>query len=124
MPLAWRLALLAWSQRESVFIFEDDYDSESQYTGRPIEALQALDSHGRVLYAGTLSKVMFPALRLGYLVVPEQLVKPMRTVKALLDTGSPSLLQLALVDFIQAGFFERHVHLLRGGACPLLDWSR
>jgi GntR family transcriptional regulator/MocR family aminotransferase len=107
------LELLSWSQRESVFIFEDDYDSEYRYTGRPIEALQALDSHGRVLYAGTFSKVMFPALRLGYLVVPEQLVKPMRTVKALLDTGSPSLLQLALVDFIQAGFFERHVHRLR-----------
>lgn len=113
MPLARRLELLSWSQRESVFIFEDDYDSEYRYTGRPIEALQALDSHGRVLYAGTFSKVMFPALRLGYLVVPEQLVKPMRTVKALLDTGSPSLLQLALVDFIQAGFFERHVHRLR-----------
>lgn len=113
MPLSRRLELLAWSQRESVFIFEDDYDSEYRYTGRPIEALQALDSYGSVLYAGTFSKVMFPALRLGYLVLPEQLVRPMRTVKALLDTGSPSLLQLALVDFIQAGFFERHLHRLR-----------
>lgn len=113
MPLARRLELLAWSQRESVFIFEDDYDSEYRYSGRPIEALQALDSHGSVLYAGTFSKVMFPALRLGYLVVPEPLVQPVRTVKALLDTGSPSLPQLALVDFIQAGFFERHLHRLR-----------
>ena len=113
MPLARRLELLAWSQRESVFIFEDDDDSEYRYSGRPIEALQALDSHGSVLYAGTFSKVMFPALRLGYLVVPEPLVKPVRTVKALLDTGSPSLPQLALVDFIQAGFFERHLHRLR-----------
>ena len=72
LPLARRLELLAWSQRESVFIFEDDYDSEYRYSGRPIEALQALDNHGSVLYAGTFSKVMFPALRLGYLVVPEQ----------------------------------------------------
>ena len=113
MPLARRLELLAWSERESVFIIEDDYDSEYRYTGRPIEALQALDSHGSVLYAGTFSKVMFPALRLGYLVVPEPLVQPVRTVKALLDTGSPSLPQLALVDFIQAGLFERHLHRLR-----------
>jgi GntR family transcriptional regulator/MocR family aminotransferase len=113
MPLARRLELLAWSQRESVFIFEDDYDSEYRYSGRPIEALQALDNHGSVLYAGTFSKVMFPALRLGYLVVPEQLVKSVRAVKALMDTGSPSLPQLALVDFIQAGFFERHLHRLR-----------
>ena len=113
LPLARRLELLAWSQRESVFIFEDDYDSEYRYSGRPIEALQALDSNGSVLYAGTFSKVMFPALRLGYLVVPEHLVKSVRTVKALLDTGSPSLLQLALVDFMQAGFFERHLHRLR-----------
>jgi GntR family transcriptional regulator / MocR family aminotransferase len=113
MPLARRLELLAWSRRESAFIIEDDYDSEYRYSGRPIEALQALDSHGSVLYAGTFSKVMFPGLRLGYLVVPEHLVKPVRTVKALLDTGSPSLPQLAVVDFIQAGFFERHLHRMR-----------
>jgi GntR family transcriptional regulator/MocR family aminotransferase len=113
MPLARRLELLAWSERESAFILEDDYDSEYRYAGRPIEALQALDSHGSVLYAGTFSKVMYPALRLGYLVVPEPLVQPVRTVKALLDTGSPSLPQLALVDFIQAGFFERHLHRVR-----------
>jgi GntR family transcriptional regulator/MocR family aminotransferase len=113
MPLARRLELLAWSERESAFILEDDYDSEYRYSGRPIEALQALDRHDSVLYAGTFSKVMFPGLRLGYLVVPEHLVKPARIVKALLDTGSPSLPQLALVDFIHAGFFERHLHRLR-----------
>jgi GntR family transcriptional regulator / MocR family aminotransferase len=113
MPLARRLELLAWSERESAFIFEDDYDSEYRYSGRPIEALQALDSHGSVLYAGTFTKVIFPGLRLGYLVVPEHLLKPVRTVKALLDTGSPSLPQLAVVDFIRAGFFERHLHRVR-----------
>lgn len=113
MPLARRLELLAWSKREGAVIFEDDYDSEYRYSGRPIEALQALDEHGTVLYAGTLSKVMFPALRLGYLVVPEHLVKPFRAVKGLADTGSPILLQLALADFIRAGFFERHLHRLR-----------
>lgn len=113
MPLARRLELLAWSKREGAVIFEDDYDSEYRYSGRPIEALQALDEHGTVLYAGTLSKVMFPALRLGYLVVPEHLVKPFRAVKGLADTGSPILPQLALADFIRAGFFERHLHRLR-----------
>jgi GntR family transcriptional regulator/MocR family aminotransferase len=113
MPLARRLELLAWSNREGAVIFEDDYDSEYRYSGRPIEALQALDDHGAVLYAGTFSKVMFPALRLGYLVVPEHHVKPFRTMKGLADTGSPSLPQLALVDFIRAGFFERHLHRLR-----------
>ena len=113
MPLARRLELLAWAKRTSAFVFEDDYDSEYRYSGRPLEALQALDDQGRVLYAGTFSKVMFPALRLGYLVVPEPLIEPFRTVKALLDTGSPTLPQLALVDFIRAGFFERHLHRLR-----------
>ncbi len=113
MSLSRRIDLLSWSYRENAFIFEDDYDSEYRYSGRPVEALQSLDDRGSVLYAGTFSKVMFPALRLGYLVVPERLSKPVRTAKALLDTGSPSLPQLALVDFIQEGFFERHLHRLR-----------
>ncbi|HEX7371394.1 MAG TPA: PLP-dependent aminotransferase family protein, partial [Thermodesulfobacteriota bacterium] len=113
MPLARRLELLAWSKRERAVIFEDDYDSEYRYSGRPIEALQALDDHGAILYAGTFSKVMFPALRLGYLVVPERHVEPFRTIKGLADTGSPSLPQLALADFIRSGLLERHLHRQR-----------
>lgn len=113
MPLARRLELLALSKRESAFIFEDDYDSEYRYSGRPIEAIQALDSHEAVLYAGTFSKVMFPSLRLGYIVVPEHLVNIFRMVKVLMDTGCPSIPQLALVDFIRGGFFERHLHRQR-----------
>jgi GntR family transcriptional regulator/MocR family aminotransferase len=113
MPLARRLELLAWSKRVGALIFEDDYDSEYRYSGRPIEALQALDDHGAILYAGTFSKVMFPALRLGYLVVPERHVGPFRTIKGLADTGSPSLPQLALVDFIRSGLLERHLHRQR-----------
>lgn len=113
LPIARRLELLAWANRAHAFIFEDDYDSEFRYSGRPIEALQALDQRGSVLYAGTFSKLMFPALRLGYLVLPEDLVKPFRNVKALLDTGSPTLPQLALVDFIRDGHFERHLHRVR-----------
>jgi len=113
MPLARRLELLAWSKREKAIIFEDDYDSEYRYSGRPIEALQALDDHGAIFYAGTFSKVMFPALRLGYLVVPEPHVEPFRTIKGLADTGNPSLPQLALVDFIRSGLLERHLHRQR-----------
>jgi GntR family transcriptional regulator / MocR family aminotransferase len=113
MPLGRRLELLAWARKTGAFIFEDDYDSEFRYTGRPIEALQALDDQGRVIYASTLSKVMFPALRMGYLALPEPLVEPFRAVKGLLDTGSPMLPQLALLDFIREGHFERHLRRSR-----------
>ena len=113
MPLARRLELLAWARRVGAFIFEDDYDSEYRYSGRPIEALQALDEHGLVIYAATFSKLMFPALRVGYLALPQSLVQPFRAVKGLLDTGSPMLPQLALLDFIREGHFERHLRRSR-----------
>ncbi len=113
MPLSRRLELLGWANRTGALIFEDDYDSEYRYQGRPIEALQSLDEHGRVIYAGTFSKLMFPALRLGYLVLPTSLVRTFRFVKALLDTGCATLPQLALVDFMQEGHFERHLRRSR-----------
>jgi GntR family transcriptional regulator/MocR family aminotransferase len=113
MPLARRLELLSWAARAKALVFEDDYDGEYRYSGRPIEALAALDRGGCVLYAGTFSKLMFPALRLGYLVLPPPLVEPFRSAKALLDTGSPALPQLALVDFIRDGHFERHLRRSR-----------
>jgi GntR family transcriptional regulator/MocR family aminotransferase len=113
MPLGRRLELLAWARSAGACIFEDDYDSEYRYSGRPIEALAALDDSGCVLYAATFSKVMFPSLRLGYMILPEQLVEPIRSVKALMDTGGPNLAQAALVDFIREGHFERHLHRAR-----------
>ena len=113
MPLGRRLELLSWARRAGACIFEDDYDSEYRYSGRPIEALAALDDSGCVLYAATFSKVMFPSLRLGYMILPEQLIEPVRSVKALMDTGGPSLAQAALVDFIREGHFERHLHRTR-----------
>ena len=113
MPLSRRLELLAWANRTGALIFEDDYDSEYRYSGRPIEALQSLDDNGRVIYAGTFSKLMFPALRLGYLVVPAGLTRTFRFLKALLDTGCATLPQLALVDFMREGHFERHLRLSR-----------
>jgi GntR family transcriptional regulator / MocR family aminotransferase len=113
MPLARRLELLAWAERANAFIFEDDYDSEYRYTGRPVEALQGLDRHGRVIYAGTFSKLLFPALRLGYLVLPESLVRPFTMAKAVADTGSPTFEQRVLADFIRAGHFEWHLRRSR-----------
>ena len=113
MPLGRRLELLDWARRSGACIFEDDYDSEYRYSGRPIEALAALDDSGCVLYAATFSKVMYPSLRLGYMILPEGLIEPIRSVKALMDTGGPSLAQAALVDFIREGHFERHLHRTR-----------
>lgn len=113
MTLPRRLELLAWAQRAGAMIFEDDYDSEYRYAGRPVEALAALDRSGSVLYAATFSKVMFPSLRLGYMIVPQRIVEPLRALKAIVDTGSSTLAQAALMEFIRAGHFERHLHRMR-----------
>ena len=110
LPLARRLELLDWAGRSGAFVIEDDYDSEHRYAGRPLQALAGLDAHGRVIYVGTFSKLMFPALRLGYLVLPEALVDAVVAAKNLADTGSPALEQLTLADFIREGHLDRHLH--------------
>ena len=115
MTLARRLALLEWATSTGAWIFEDDYDSEFRYGVRPVESLQGLDRHARVIYAGTFSKVLFPSLRLGYLVVPESLVDPFRAAKALADTGTGGLEQRALARFIRDGHFDRHLRRTRVG---------
>ena len=109
MPIARRLELLNWSSRARAFVIEDDYDSEYRYDGPPLQALAGLDREGRVIYVGTFSKILFPALRLGYLVLPESLVQPVVDAKAIGDTGTASLDQLALADFITEGHFDRHL---------------
>jgi GntR family transcriptional regulator/MocR family aminotransferase len=113
LPLSRRLALLAWASLSGAFVLEDDYDGEFRYDGRPLESLQALDRSGRVLYAGTVSKVMFPALRIGYLVVPPSLREALLAAKAFADTGTAHLEQRVLADFIAEGFFERHLRRAR-----------
>ena len=113
LPLARRLPLLAWAERRGAFVLEDDYDGEFRYDGRPLECLQALDEGGRVLYLGTTSKLLFPALRIGWLVVPQALVQPFQQAKALADTGTATLEQLVLADFIAGGHLERHVRRSR-----------
>jgi GntR family transcriptional regulator/MocR family aminotransferase len=113
LPLARRLALLAYAGARDALVFEDDYDSEFRYDGRPIESLQGLDRAGRVLYAGTASKLLFPALRIGWLVLPPSLVPRFRLAKAASDTGSATLEQLALADAIDSGQLDRHVRRAR-----------
>jgi GntR family transcriptional regulator/MocR family aminotransferase len=109
MSLARRLALLEWASRSGAWILEDDYDSEYRYTGRPLEALQGLDAEGRVIYVGTFSKVLFPGLRLGYLVVPPGLVEAFVNASEVVDRHPPSVEQAILADFIAEGHFARHL---------------
>jgi GntR family transcriptional regulator/MocR family aminotransferase len=104
-----RLELLAWAARSGAFIVEDDYDGEYRYDGQPLQALSGFDRAGSTIYVGTFSKLLFPALRLGYLVVPESLVEPIVATKAVGDTGTAALEQLALADFISSGHFDRHL---------------
>lgn len=113
MSLAQRLALLEWANEASAWILEDDYDSEYRFSGRPLEALQGLDSTNHVIYLGTFSKVLFPALRLGYLIVPPDLAEVFVAVRLFVDRHVPILEQMALADFITEGHFARHIRRMR-----------
>lgn len=112
MSLSRRLELLAWATQTGAMIIEDDYDSEFRYIGRPIPALQGLNQ-GKVIYMGTFSKVLFPALRIGYLVVPKELISVTTYAKRLTDRHSPMLEQQVLTDFINEGYLERHIRRMR-----------
>ena len=113
MSLARRLQLLEWSRKSGAVIFEDDYDSEYRYSGRPIPALQGLGDGGLVLYAGSFSKVLFPALRLGYMVIPFDLLHRFEAALSLTVRHAPLLEQLVLTDFITQGHFGRHLRRMR-----------
>jgi len=113
MSLARRMALLAWARRHEAWIAEDDYDSEFRYAGRPLAALQGLDTAGRVIYIGTFSKVLFPALRLGYMVVPSGAVDAFAGARALADRHPPGPSQALVAEFISAGHFARHIRRMR-----------
>ncbi len=113
MSLGRRLELIDWAAQADAFILEDDYDSEYRYEGRPLAALQGLDGGGRVIYVGSFSKVMFPALRIGYLVVPADLVDPFLRVRAAIDDHPSIIAQPALADFIDGGQFAAHIRRSR-----------
>ena len=113
MPLARRLELLRAAERYQAWVLEDDYDSEFRYTSRPVEALQGLDTTGRVIYIGTFSKVLLPCLRLGYLVVPQALVGAFRAALGLVGRHPATIDQAVLAEFIGDGHFERHIRRMR-----------
>jgi GntR family transcriptional regulator/MocR family aminotransferase len=123
LSAARRRALLSWAREADAWIVEDDYDSYFRYSGRPTRALQGEDGQEcetsgpgrrpRVLYVGTFSKTMFPALRLGFCVVPDRLVEPVSNAKAVADRHSPIVEQAALAEFITLGHYDRHLRRMR-----------
>jgi len=116
MSLARRLELLAWAERAQGWIVEDDYDGEYRYSGAPLAPLAALDRHGRVLYVGTFGKVAFPALRLGYLVLPPGLVDAFAQRRAVDVRHSEVSTQAVMAEFMAAGHFQRHIRRMRRAA--------
>jgi GntR family transcriptional regulator / MocR family aminotransferase len=113
LPLERRLALIEWAVQKNAVIIENDRDGEFHYTGRPLESLQGLDREGRILYVGTFSRTIFPALRIGYMIVPKSLAPILTTAKWLSDQHSATLGQKTLAEFIATGIYERHLRRLR-----------
>jgi len=113
LSAARRIALLNWAATSGAWILEDDYDSEYRFGSRPIASLQGMDTDARVVYIGTLSKVLFPALRLGYMVVPKDLVPAFAAAREAADIFPAILYQLVMTDFIREGHFARHIRRMR-----------
>jgi GntR family transcriptional regulator / MocR family aminotransferase len=113
MSASRRLQLLDWAQKSGSWIVEDDYDSEYRYESVPVPSLQGLDANARVIYIGTFSKVLFPSLRIGYLVIPEDLVAYFLLARRTIDIAPPYLQQAVLTDFIREGHFARHIRRMR-----------
>lgn len=113
MSLHRRLQLLQWARKSGALIFEDDYDSEYRYAGRPVPSLQGLDTTGVILFAGSFNKVLFPSLRLGYLVVPPDLVPYFEAASSVTKRHAPLIDQAIVCDFITEGHFGRHLRRMR-----------
>lgn len=113
MSLARRKALIEFAHARDAHVFEDDHNSEFRFTGPPLPCLQGLDDCGRVIYAGTMSKILYPSLRLGYLLAPEKLVEPMIKIRAVMDQHSPAIDQATLALFLAEGYFLSHIKRMR-----------
>jgi len=117
-----RLALIEWAARYQAWIIEDDYDSEFHYAGKPTACVQGLDPHDRTIYIGTFTKSLFPGLRIGYAVLPPQLVKPMTIARTLLDGHTATITQHTLARFMENGHFGAYVRTMRGVYSERLDF--
>lgn len=113
MSASRRLQLLEWAHNSGSWIIEDDYDSEYRYESMPIASLQGLDPGSHVVYIGTFSKVLFPSLRLGYVVIPSDLIERFLSVRLTMDICPPTFFQLVVADFIREGHFSRHIRRMR-----------
>ena len=113
MSASRRFQLLDWAQNTGAWVIEDDYDSEFRYESLPIASLQGLDANARVIYIGSFSKVLFPSLRLGYIVIPADLVERFLAIRRATDLGPPGFYQEVLADFIGEGHFARHIRRMR-----------
>ncbi len=113
MSASRRLQLLEWARTSGAWIVEDDYDSEYRYGGEPLASLHGLDRDARVVYVGTFSKILFPALRVGYVVIPADLVDRFRVVRDAMDLFPAPLYQAALAEFVRDGHFARHLRRMR-----------
>ncbi len=113
MSASRRFALLDWAERHQAWILEDDYDSEFRYISRPVGALQGMDARDRVIYIGTFSKALFPAVRVGYIVVPPILWSRFIESRFAFDMFTPTLYQRALTEFLKEGHFARHLRRMR-----------
>src|SRR5438105_5327234 len=108
-----RRALLDFARARNAFVFEDDYDAEFRFSGPPLPSLQGIDNSGRVIYAGTMSKILCPSLRLGYIVAPEPLVDSLVKIRSTMDQHSSAIDQATLARFITEGFFLSHIKRMR-----------
>lgn len=113
LSLPRRHALLDWAEKNDAWVIEDDYDGEYRYVSRPLPALKSLDRNGRVLYAGTFSKVLFPGIRLAYVVVPEAQIERFEEISEIFSGGSPALTQTIVAAFMAEGHFARHIQRMR-----------
>ena len=121
LALARRLEIIEWARQQQAWIIEDDYDSEFHYAGRPMACVQGLDPHQRTIYIGTFTTSLFPGLRIGFMILPTELVAPMTIARTLLDGHSAPIPQLTLARFMQGGHFGAHVRAMRALYCERRD---